>query len=132
MGVARAIIAKNIRMMRNALGMTQVDLSVAAEIDRSYISGVEREKRSISADKVEQLAKTFGVEIYEMFHPHKRQAYQRDRKHVPGADDYTAFLGTDHGSGAPLVQLAIGLAHHLDSARLRLGVHAPQRRHHHT
>lgn len=87
MGVARAIIAKNIRMMRNALGMTQVDLSVAAEIDRSYISGVEREKRSISADKVEQLAKTFGVEIYEMFHPDTGEAYQRGRKNVAAAED---------------------------------------------
>lgn len=87
MGVARAIIAKNIRMMRNALGMSQVDLSVAAEIDRSYISGVEREKRSISADKVEQLAKTFGVEIYEMFHPDTGEAYQRVRKNVTGAED---------------------------------------------
>lgn len=87
MGVARAIIAKNIRMMRNALGMTQVDLSVAAEIDRSYISGVEREKRSISADKVEQLAKTFGVEIYEMFHPDTGESYQRRRKKVAEAED---------------------------------------------
>ena len=87
MGVARAIIAKNIRMMRNALGLTQVDLSVAAEIDRSYISGVEREKRSISADKVEQLAKTFGVEIYEMFHPDTGEAYQPGRKNVTGAED---------------------------------------------
>src|SRR3546814_8858491 len=56
MGVARAIIANNIRMMRNALGMTQVDLSVAADIDRSYIRGVERDIRSILADKVEHLA----------------------------------------------------------------------------
>src|SRR3546814_13159556 len=101
MGVARAIIAKNIRMMRNALGMTQVDLSVAAEIDRSYISGVEREKRSISADKVEQLAKTFGVEIYEMFHPDTGEDYQRERKKVPGAEDKPAFLGKEPGPGTP-------------------------------
>ena len=87
MGVARAIIAKNIRMMRNALGYTQVDLAGISEVDRSYISGVEREKRSISADKVEQLARAFGVEIYEMFHPDTGEAYQRGRKNVAGAED---------------------------------------------
>src|SRR3546814_17150411 len=80
MGVARAIIAKNIRMMRNALGYTQVDLAGASEVDRSYISGVEREKRSISADKVEQLARPFGVEIYEMFHPDTVETYRQSRR----------------------------------------------------
>lgn len=86
MRMARAIIAKNVRLMRNALGMTQVDLSGASEIDRSYISGVEREKRSISADKVEQLAKTFGVEIYEMFHPDTGEIYQQRPKNDAEAE----------------------------------------------
>ncbi|WP_394438997.1 helix-turn-helix transcriptional regulator [Sphingobium naphthae] len=70
-------------MMRNALGYTQVDLAGISEVDRSYISGVEREKRSISADKVEQLARAFGVEIYEMFHPDTGETYQR--RQVPGS-----------------------------------------------
>lgn len=85
MGVARAIIAKNLRMMRNALGYTQVDLAGVSEVDRSYISGVEREKRSISADKVEQLASAFGVEIFELFHPGTGPAYQEKHKDNPRA-----------------------------------------------
>jgi transcriptional regulator with XRE-family HTH domain len=85
MGVARAIIARNLRMMRNALGYTQVDLAGVSEIDRSYISGVEREKRSISADKVEQLAKVFGVHIFEMFHPDTGETYQQTHKDNPRA-----------------------------------------------
>lgn len=65
--------------------MSQVDLSGVSEVDRSYISGVEREKRSISADKVEQLAKAFDVEIYEMFHPGTAEAYQVKHKDNPRA-----------------------------------------------
>ncbi len=90
MRLARAIIAKNVRLMRNAIGMTQIDLAGASEIDRSYISGVEREKRSISADKVEQLARTFGVEIYEMFHPDAGERYQDKHRAQAGAAVRTA------------------------------------------
>jgi transcriptional regulator with XRE-family HTH domain len=49
--------------------MTQEDLAAAAGIDRSYVSEIENERFSVSADLVEKLAEVFGVEIFEMFHP---------------------------------------------------------------
>lgn len=49
--------------------MTQEDLAGAAEIDRSYISEIENERFSVSADMIEKLADVFGVEIFEMLHP---------------------------------------------------------------
>jgi transcriptional regulator with XRE-family HTH domain len=85
MKVARAIVARNVRLMRNALGFSQVDLFGVSEVDRSYISGVEREKRSISADKVEQLARAFDVEIYEIFHPATAESYQEKHRDNPRA-----------------------------------------------
>lgn len=81
MKVARAIIAKNIRLMRGALGMTQEDLAGLAQMDRTYLIEIEHEEKSISADKVEDLARAFGVEIYEMFHPDTAAAYQERHKH---------------------------------------------------
>lgn len=66
---ARRIIAQNMRLLREARDWSQEDLAGASEIDRSYISEVENEHKSISADKVEKLARAFGVDIYEMFHP---------------------------------------------------------------
>lgn len=66
---ARNLIARNVRALRAARGMTQEDLAGAAEIDRSYISEIENERFSVSADMVEKLANVFGVEIFEMFHP---------------------------------------------------------------
>lgn len=68
-GEARRLIAENVRLLREAKGMSQEDLAGITQIDRSYISEVENERKSISADKVEILARAFGVEIYEMFHP---------------------------------------------------------------
>lgn len=55
--------------MRAARGMTQEDVAGAAEVDRSYISEIENEHFSVSADMVEKLAAVFDVEIFEMFHP---------------------------------------------------------------
>jgi transcriptional regulator with XRE-family HTH domain len=66
---ARNLIARNVRALRAALDMTQEDLAGAAEVDRSYVSEIENEHFSISADMVEKFANVFGVEIFEMFHP---------------------------------------------------------------
>ncbi|QUT05635.1 helix-turn-helix transcriptional regulator [Sphingobium phenoxybenzoativorans] len=66
---ARRLIARNVRALRVAKGMTQEDLAGAAEIDRSYVSLIENAHFSISVDQVEKLATVFGVAIFEMFHP---------------------------------------------------------------
>jgi transcriptional regulator with XRE-family HTH domain len=68
-GEARKLISRNLRKLRTVHGMTQEDLAAAAEVDRSYISEIENERFSASADLVEKLAGVFGIEIYEMFHP---------------------------------------------------------------
>jgi transcriptional regulator with XRE-family HTH domain len=80
-GEARRLISKNLRKLRSARGMTQEDLADAAGIDRSYISEIENERFSVSADLVEKLADVFGVAIYEMYHPDtaaKLDAAKRD------------------------------------------------------
>jgi len=68
-GEARRLIAINPRRLRTGRGMTQEDLASAAGVDRSYISEVENERFSVSADVVEKLAEVFGVQVYEMYHP---------------------------------------------------------------
>jgi len=68
-GEARRLIARNLRALRTLRGMTQEDLAAVAEIDRSYISEIENERFSVSADLVEKLAGVLAVEIYEMYHP---------------------------------------------------------------
>ena len=79
-GVARSLIAKNIRALRGAHGMSQEDLAGAAEMDRSYLSMIENEHFSISADQVEKIAAVFGLQIYEMFHPETAIRATRNRQ----------------------------------------------------
>ncbi len=66
---ARRLIATNLRSLRAAHRMTQEDLAAAANVDRSYISEIENEHKSVSSDLIEDLAEVFGIEIFEMFHP---------------------------------------------------------------
>jgi len=68
-GKARRLLAVNLRALRLAHGLTQEDLAGAAEIDRSYVSEIENERYSASADIIEKLAAALRVDIFEMFHP---------------------------------------------------------------
>ena len=42
----RQILATNLRLARQGLGMSQEDLASAARIDRTYVSGIERGVRN--------------------------------------------------------------------------------------
>lgn len=68
-GVARRLVARNVRALRTSKAMTQEDVAGAAEIDRSYVSLIENAHFSISVDLIEKLADVFDVEIFELLHP---------------------------------------------------------------
>lgn len=46
--------------------MSQEQLALAADIDRSYVSEIELAKSSVSADKLEQIARALGVDPGEL------------------------------------------------------------------
>lgn len=52
----RRILAMNVRAARDRLGLSQEALAYEAEIDRTYISGIERGKRNPSVDLIARLA----------------------------------------------------------------------------
>ena len=52
----RRILARNVRAARDRLGLSQEALADEAEIDRTYISGIERGKRNPSVDLLARLA----------------------------------------------------------------------------
>ncbi len=66
----RKIIARNLRTLRRARGLGQVELAVIAGVDRSYISDIEQGKYGVSIDKIDTLAAALGVAPWEMLHPH--------------------------------------------------------------
>ena len=58
---SRENLARNLRLLRTSRGLSQEALADAAEIDRTYVSALERRKYSISIDRLDQIAAAIGV-----------------------------------------------------------------------
>ncbi|MBN9583558.1 MAG: helix-turn-helix transcriptional regulator [Afipia sp.] len=52
----RRVLAQNVKAARDALKLSQEKLALEAEIDRTYISGIERGLRNPSLDLIVKLA----------------------------------------------------------------------------
>ena len=61
MGI-REVLAKNLRRHRHAAGLSQEELAHRADIDRTYVSALERCKFAVSIDVLDQLATALGIE----------------------------------------------------------------------
>lgn len=55
------VVAKNIRAARKAAGLSQEELAHEAELDRTYISQVERKQRNLTISVLARIAKALGV-----------------------------------------------------------------------
>lgn len=55
------------RQLRRAKDMTQEVLADKCDIDRTYISGIERGIRNPSLDAIEAVAKALGVPVRDLF-----------------------------------------------------------------
>ena len=60
------MLALNLRKFRQAKGLSQEELADRAEIDRTYISAVERSVYAASIDVVDRLARGLGVEAADL------------------------------------------------------------------
>jgi transcriptional regulator with XRE-family HTH domain len=56
-----------VKVRREALGLTQEDLSDKAQIHRTYLSDVERGGRNLSLVNIERLAAALSLSLSEMF-----------------------------------------------------------------
>jgi transcriptional regulator with XRE-family HTH domain len=66
---ARALVARNLRRLRVAAGVSQEALAVDAGVDRTYVSRLERGLENPSVAVLERLAKAMRVRIVEFFSP---------------------------------------------------------------
>lgn len=64
---ARKLVAWNLRRLRVERGISQEALAVDAEIDRTYVSRLERNMENPTVAVLERLAKALGVEIVDFF-----------------------------------------------------------------
>jgi len=62
----REVLALNLRKFRHAKGLSQEELADRSEIDRTYISAVERSVYAASIDVVDRLARGLGVEAADL------------------------------------------------------------------
>lgn len=62
----REVLALNLRKHRRLLGLSQEELAHRAEIDRTYISSLERCVYAAGIDVVDRLARVLGMEAADL------------------------------------------------------------------
>jgi len=65
MGI-REVFAQNLKSLRQARGLTQEELAHRAEVDRTYISSLERCIYGASIDVVDRLAEVLDVDAADL------------------------------------------------------------------
>ncbi|MEO1602243.1 MAG: helix-turn-helix transcriptional regulator [Pseudomonadota bacterium] len=70
----RTIFAENLRQHRLAAGLSQEELAHRADMDRSYVSALERSVYAASIDIVARLADELGVSAAELLREDGKQS----------------------------------------------------------
>lgn len=68
-----AIVAANVRRLRVERGLTQEQLAHDAEIDLTYLGGIERGKRNPSVQVLGRIAASLNCDPCRLFSKHERQ-----------------------------------------------------------
>jgi transcriptional regulator with XRE-family HTH domain len=63
----RAIVARNLRILRKQKGLSQEELAFQSGINRNYVGQIEREEKSPTVDILEKLVVPLGVEALDLF-----------------------------------------------------------------
>jgi len=62
----REVLALNLRRLRQARGLSQEELAHKAEIDRTYVSSLERSVYAATVDMLDKLARALDVEASDL------------------------------------------------------------------
>jgi transcriptional regulator with XRE-family HTH domain len=63
----RAVVARNLRVLRKQKGFTQEELADEAGINRNYVGQIEREEKSPTIDLLEKLILALDVKPEDLF-----------------------------------------------------------------
>ena len=61
------VFSKNLKSYRQIAGLSQEQLAEKAGLHRTYISAVERCKRSIALENVQKIADALEIDVYKLF-----------------------------------------------------------------
>lgn len=62
----REIVGRNVRLRRQARGLTQEQLAFEAQLDLTYVGGIERGRRNPSLLVMVRLADALGVNLADL------------------------------------------------------------------
>lgn len=62
----REIVGRNVRLLRQARGLTQEQLAFEASLDLTYVGGIERGRRNPSLLVMARLAAALGVDPVDL------------------------------------------------------------------
>tara|TARA_R100001509_G_scaffold32112_1_gene17036 strand:+ start:14402 stop:14647 length:246 start_codon:yes stop_codon:yes gene_type:complete len=71
-------VAETVKSLRKSSGLTQEELAAAAELDRTYISGIERGVRNVSLSSIEKLSNALSMTLPDFFDELRNVLIQRD------------------------------------------------------
>lgn len=61
------VVGKRIRELRSEQGLSQEKLALRAELDRTYIAGVEQGKRNLSIKSLEKIIIALNISFADFF-----------------------------------------------------------------
>jgi len=60
------ILKENVRLIRKQKGLSQIQLALLCDLDRTYISQIENGSANPSLDSLRRLANALDVNLYEL------------------------------------------------------------------
>ena len=60
-------LGQRVRILRQEMGLSQEQFALRADMDRTYLAGIENGKRNITVKMAQKLADTFGITLSELF-----------------------------------------------------------------
>jgi transcriptional regulator with XRE-family HTH domain len=67
------VFGTNLKKYREQKGLSQEAFAELCGMHRTYISAVERQRRSISLENIQRIADALNIETYKLFLPDDKQ-----------------------------------------------------------
>lgn len=65
----RGVLAYNVRLLRAQKAWSQEELALECELDRTYVSAVERARWNVSLGNIQKLARALDTEPWRLLRP---------------------------------------------------------------
>ena len=60
-------VGNRIKSLRNRIGLSQEKLALKADLDRTYLAGIESGKRNATLDSIEKIINALNVSVKDFF-----------------------------------------------------------------